>query len=285
MEVGKAFDNLQSYNTSMAKAMNDKMFFVEKLPQDKHYIFVDFGCADGTMINNLIDVYGPHHIYVGYDCSQTMIDLAKTNYRENADSAVFTTNWDKVTSTLKVPRDCDYCTVIILSSVIHEVYSYSTGENDIKEFWNRVKNSGFDYIVVRDMMARKHMDRSAEDSDEYKKITNKLFYNMYTRTDAEYCLTRKMLKEFEEIHGSIKNMKNLIHFLLKYRWRTNWEREKNENYFPIYVEDFLKIIKEPLYQLIFFENFRVRFLDDCFRKDFDIQLEDNTHIKAIFKRV
>ena len=37
------------------------------------------------------------------------------------------------------------------------------------------------------------------------------------------------------------------------------------------------------FNIKYLERFRVPYLDECFRKDFDIELEDNTHIKAIFE--
>ena len=44
---------------------------------------------------------------------------------------------------------------------------------------------------------------------------------------------KKELIDFSNKWGTIDNYKNLIHFLLKYRWKVNWNREVNENYFPI----------------------------------------------------
>ena len=38
----------------MAKGMEDKLFFLNELPKNYEYTFVDFGCADGTLINYLV---------------------------------------------------------------------------------------------------------------------------------------------------------------------------------------------------------------------------------------
>ena len=78
-------------------------------------------------------------------------------------------------------------------------------------------------------------------------------------------------------------MKNIVHYLLKYRWNVNWNRELHENYFPITVEDFLKEITDGNYNLTYFKRFRVPYLDECFKLDWDITLTDYTHIKAIFE--
>ena len=92
--------------------------------------------------------------------------------------------------------------------------------------------------------------------------------------------------EFEDIYGKLfKSWKNLLHFLLKYRWTINWNREVHENYFPIYVEDFLNKFEEK-YNLNYLKRFRVPFLNTCWKTDFDInenEISDNTHIKTIFE--
>jgi hypothetical protein len=161
--------------------------------------------------------------------------------------------------------------VLILSSVIHEVYSYSKLPSDITVFWNRVLNTGFKYICVRDMMCSEDIDRNDE---KLYRILNE---------HIEFASTNSMLrKEYEKVWGSTLNAKNLIHFLLKYRWIINWDRELEENYFPIYVNEFLEKFTEN-YNMNYFERFRVPFLDKCWKEDFDIELNDNTHIKAIFE--
>lgn len=49
-----------------------------------------------------------------------------------------------------------------------------------------------------------------------------------------------ILRSFEDVWGDVcdvrarkVNVKNLIHFLVKYRYVENWEREVQENYFPV----------------------------------------------------
>ena len=74
----------------------------------------------------------------------------------------------------------------------------------------------------------------------------------------------------------------MIHFLLKYRWKVNWERECYENYFPITIQNLLEYFKN--FNIDYFERFRVPFLDKCIKKDYNIELEDYTHIKAIFTK-
>ncbi len=266
-EIGKKFTDIQYYNKEMQKGMEDKLFFLDKLPKNTDYIFVDFGCADGSMINALSSILeGHYNTYVGYDISKTMLDLAKTNYHgpANAD-VIFTDKWDEVKTNIN--RNYKRKSVLILSSVIHEVYSYARNQNSIPKFWNRVINSDFDYIVIRDMCPSEDINRNSN-SD----LTFKVMHNA----------TALQISDFIKKWGSIDNNKNLVHFLLKYRWKVNWERECTENYFPITIQDLLMFFKD--FNVDYFERFRVPFLEKCWKEDFGIEINDYTHIKAIFEK-
>jgi hypothetical protein len=263
--------------------MEDKLFFLKQLPAEDNYVFVDFGCADGTMLNTLSDMLEHNrnkYSYIGYDISDTMINLAKANFHGDADTDIhYFTDWKDVEKQLKT-----YITpgtyyeqkkyVLILSSVIHEVYSYSNMKQ-ILEFWHHVTNTNFDYIVVRDMCPTKDIDRP---TDEFMLHT----LNNMIRDHEPY---NTLINDFEAIHGSIENNKNFIHFLLKYRYQINWDREVKENYFPIYVEDLLTAITgEEKYRIMYMKRFIVPFIKQQIYNDFRVDVRDFTHIKAIFKK-
>lgn len=278
MEIGEKFKNIESYNTNMAKGMEDKLFFLDYLKQvDGNYVFVDFGCADGTLIDVLYHLR-PHDKYIGYDISEQMIDLAKTKRIESPRDMMFTFEWNEVEDKLKAytEQDC-YKTVLILSSVIHEVYSYANNSKDIFGFWDKVLNTGFDYICVRDMMIPKDATKT--------KSPGKWINNI--QIEFQKFMTNERYKEFEEIWGPLDfkttTKQEALHFFLKYRWQINWDREVHENYFPITIEDFLQMFKEK-YNLDYFERFCVPFIKYQISKDFFITLDDkdSTHIKAIF---
>ena len=88
-EIGVNFNNLTFYNEQMRKSMEDKLFFLKQLPAEDNYVFVDFGCADGTMLNILSDMLESNPLkysYIGYDISDTMINLAKANFHGDANT-------------------------------------------------------------------------------------------------------------------------------------------------------------------------------------------------------
>lgn len=253
----------------MTKPMEDKLFFVDKLPPRQDYLFVDFGCADGALIQHLVRIYDANkYVYIGYDCSEVMIDFAKTSFCADSpnEQVEFTTDWDMVSQYLERFKDMRYKTVLILSSVIHEIYSYES-EQGVKDFWDKVKE--FDIVVVRDMMCSDTIERESDLDD-----------TMRVRKSTLGTIS-KYLTQFEERWGSIDENKNFVHFLLKYRYTINWDRECNENYFPIKISEFLQKMKSN-FRLDYFEKFRVRFIENKVYEDFGIILRDTTHIKGIF---
>ena len=261
-EVGIPFTDQKMYNKQMTRTLGDKMFFTEYLPSDR-YVFVDFGCADGAMIKELKKFY-TDSCFIGYDCSQSMINAARSNVKED-ELTWFTTDFDRVDQILGLHSEMKH--VLILSSVIHEIYSYAESQEDINFFWNVLFSDRFDYICVRDMMFDQSMVRPSNPADVLKLRNNPNIV--------------KQVEDFESVSGSVTDNKNLIHFLLKYRYVVNWNREVHENYFPVSVEQFLQGFDPE--SIIYLERFRISFLDDCIEEDFGIELTDYTHIKLIVK--
>jgi len=243
--------DIKSYTDGMKKSLLDKMFFMDKIDSTE---FIDYGCADGTLLGFMKDMF-PKYNYTGYDVSEEMISLA--NKKHSDINFVNEFNYTKTSEK----------STLILSSIIHEVYSYCS-KSEIENFWDNVYNSNFDYIVIRDMM----IGNSCEKMSDINDVASILRSNNHGR-----------LKQFEGIWGTIENNKNLVHYLLKYRYIPNWDREVKENYLPIFREELLSNIPSD-YEVIFHEHYVLPFLKEKVRDDFGIELKDNTHIKLILKR-
>ena len=256
----KAITNMAVYNSGMKKSLLDKIYFMDKVDAE---VFVDYGCADGTLINFLSSLF-PEFTYIGFDISEEMVQLARKNNEAN-ENVFFSSNWQDVKNKISSMKKKS---AVLLSSVIHEVYSYGTS-GDVSTFWDRVFTDGFDYIVIRDMMPSTSIDRRSDINDVAK---------VFRTADV------KSLSNFERVWGSVENNKNLIHFFLKYRYTDNWAREVKENYMPINREEFLSQLPEN-YEITFHEHFILPFLKTMVEKDFKVELKDNTHIKLIMKKV
>lgn len=244
--------DLKGYVQKMEKSLLDKMFFMDKMFDPVENI-LDFGCANGVLIRALSYLF-PEHNYVGYDISDEMIALS----RKMAPDASFYKNWDEIPIE---PQN----TVLNISSTLHEVYSYGT-EESIDEFWHRVFHSGFKYIAIRDMMLSDGIKLMSDESD-IRKVRN---------------LRPERLREYESIWGPISIRFNMIHYLLKYRYNENWDREVRENYLPITVESLLEKIPSN-YEIIYMEHYTLPFVKQQVKKDCGVILRDATHFKLLLK--
>lgn len=244
--------NLDVYNNGMAKSLQDKLFFLPIIG-DRLNVFTDFGCADGTLLEAVHNAL-PTALLYGIDMNSEMLVLAE----------------DKVPTAKLIQSKLPLggCGALNLSSVLHEVYSYCD-EDEQRDFWASV-NDGWDYIIIRDMV--------------YNDIHNasKIKDMIAVKNSPHTCIDR--LKEFESIWGSINYKKNLIHYLLKYRYVQNWSREVHENYLGYSTADIIRHIDVDEYELIYRKDYVLPFLQDKVYRDFGIFLDTPTHTNLIFKR-
>lgn len=104
--------NLKVYNDNMRKSLLDKAYFLSFVDSDT---FIDFGCADGSLLKHIHEMF-PDKKLIGYDISPEMLQVAEKNL-EGCNVSLYN-NFENVIS-LKLDN-----ATLILSSVIHEVYSY-----------------------------------------------------------------------------------------------------------------------------------------------------------------
>ena len=251
--------NYSIYNEKMKKSLLDKIFFIDKIEATQ---IVDFGCADGTLIHFMHSLF-PENIYIGYDLDEEMLKKAREKFDKNDENVIFTSDWEEVERLAMANKN----TALILSSVIHEVYSYGS-EDDIKELWKNIFARWFDYVIIRDMAPNLSIDRES-DINDYKNILAKA--------------KTWQIKEFEHVWGSLEQNKNLVHFLLKYDYVENWNREVRENYIPLLREELLRKIPDK-YNIDFHEHFTLPYIKNKVKNDFNIELKDKTHIKLILRR-
>lgn len=242
--------NIGVYNDRMAKSIEDKLFFI-------HFVsdistLVDFGCANGELFK-----YCPQNWkMIGIDDNPEMIEKAKQNYPNG-----------KYIRSFEELKNIDVSNAALnLSSVIHEVYSYLTIE-EIKTFWDNVFNTGFKYICIRDM---------AIDPEANK------HWNINQVLEISKNPNGKMFNDFHRYFSEARD-RDLIHFLLKYKYIENWERERSENYFPLTNQEMINLIPEK-YSIIYKDIFALEYTKNLVKKDFNFEIPYNTHIKLILQR-
>lgn len=267
--------NYEVYDTRMRKSLIDKAFFLDKTDAE---VFVDFGCADGALIELMATLF-PEYSYFGYDNDSTMVDLARKRFTGKRVDVSVNDDWEVITGALSYlnKKSC-----LILSSVIHEVYNYSN-DHDIDEFWDQVTNSGFDYVVIRDMARSwyeidQNFNTTEIEPQSAFQIVEHVRYVCRRRGWTEH------LAQFEAEYGSIEWERNLYHFLLKYRYTENWDRELEEDYFITSTMLIQNQFPMREWDCILHENFGLQYNTRQIKKDFDFVMKRPTHTKMIFER-
>lgn len=266
-----------TYTDGMRKSMTDKTWFLNMIDGAKE--IVDYGCADGALLRYIADAMPGVFNLTGIDIDEEMLKLANVNLSCNCEQniALFTPDqFSDISANAHV--SCLNC-----GSVIHEVYSYGTPES-IEKFWDFVFNSGFQYIAIRDMAMSK-IDILTSDAvmdDTLRKITN---YNYGCPAAG------KRFNDFLNYTNPLGSLsasewiwRDIVHYLLKYRYVTNWDREMRENYLPLLTEEVLLTIPSN-YRVKYYEHYTLPYLKDQVMKDFGIDLNTKTHYKLLLERV
>jgi len=251
------------YTHAMEKSMMDKLYFMDKVDAVS---FFDYGCADGALLHAAQGLF-PDHAYFGFDEDLRMVERCKHR------ATVRLEEFQKWVSEAEGPR------CLILSSVVHELYSYR--REWVPRFWKwafeggvsnvagrNPRDWGFDYIALRDMCVSRTTSRP---SDPISVAKVRMRYD------------RERLSQWEARWGSLDENWSLTHFLLTYRYTEGWEREVRENYLPIPLEELLSLVPEQ-WEPRYIEHFTLPYVRGCVRRDFGIDLQDRTHLKLILAR-
>lgn len=237
--------NIEVYNARMSEGMEDKLFFLNKVSGID--TIIDFGCANGELFKFMPKEWKK----IGIDNNPQMREAAKANFS----SATYVSSFEEVRP--------EGVTLLNLSSVIHEVYSYLPKE-EVDAFWNNVFNSGYDYITIRDMMVSNETNRT------------------WNGCGALLAHRHPLFEDFRKFYP-LSRERDLIHFFLKYRYEENWERERAENYFPITIEELLALIPDT-YEIVYLNHFALKWTRDKVAEDFGYEIKDNTHVKLILRK-
>lgn len=270
MSMDEYIPNREQYKRLMTHTVVDKIFFLSHIDTETD-VFVDFGCADGEVIE-AISHFRPHAKFIGYDISKEMIAECESRFHTNQlpflNQYFFTDKLDTVKKLVANFVKHGYKVCLILSSVIHEVYSYSSPE-EIEQFWEFCNFTPFEYVAIRDMNYGPDSQMVFMlGSDENEKIY----------ANEKY---RQKYEDFTTVWGEMRR-ENTLHFLLKYRYDDNWEREVKENYLPIWFGDYFKRLWA--YDIIFQHVYTLPYIKKCAAEDFDIDLQCPTHCQLLFQR-
>ena len=268
----RKIDDRELYLKLMTRSFYDKAWFLKNLPSDVETI-VDFGGGTGEFAEFCAKITGDRVHYVVIDNDPQFLNIAKQRIWLDAFSSL--------TEAKKAKSFNPKTTLLVLSSVIHEVYAYA----DVKAFWKEVKTCKFKYIAVRDMTY--DFDSVNGDAGGFLADDETLMKIVVRIRSQLQKICPKQLKDFEaqeidDEEGGLENQlivntkdrtynpKNLLHLLFKYRYKENWEREVKENYLPLQTWELEQLLYDLGYTLST-KVTNVKFLIDTWLKELDLE--------------
>lgn len=252
--IDNSIPNIRVYTEGMRKSLLDKLWFLDKMPNTIKTIY-DYGCADGSLLEMVDDICPGAFQLLGYDCNREMVDLANQKIPH--------TNPNNIIS--QIPLQLGPNALLNASSVFHEIHAYSLS---VQNEYENIFDCNAESIAIRDMFY----------SENSCKPTDKTMLASVYQKESDY-----KIREFEAFNGRITENRNFLHYLLKYRYLENWEREVRENYFPHSIEQFLAKIPKH-YQIVYFEHYTLPFLQERIKHDFGFTLRDPTHAKILLMK-
>ena len=276
-EVGIANNDI--YLANMAKSFGDKAWFLKYMPEDVTMI-VDFGGGAGEFAEFCKKKTGNKIKYVVIDNNPTFLSSAKEKDIQCYESL----------QSLREAEGKNLKTaLLVLSSVIHEVYSYKDDfYDDVGVFWSDVKKCDFKCIAIRDMSISEKAFKTAPIDTLIWIYQNVFCSNELTFKGHTFA---EITSSFEEVWGPLcdvelrkVNVKQMFHFLIKYRYQENWEREVKENYLPVSQDKLQHWLTQFMdYELVHKESSHLAFYDECWTKDFKLNRPDNDGHKKKFQ--
>ena len=249
------------YCESMAKSLDDKLFFLNEIDINDYDYIVDFGCADGRILEVLDErLTNKKTILVGIEKNKVMADqlvllAARTKHTMLVSTKLIID--DEIFNLLK--RE-DKKNLIIFSSVLHE-YDWK----NFKQFFIL-----FDTIVMRDMQCPEKF---------WYKVTES------TRSLVTKDFPGELLAKLERKYGYINDLERLYKYFLMYRYADNFDHELQEDYFSIIWENLKEwLTYDYVFHVLYEKDYILPFIKQDIKTKFGYELKYPTHKQIIFVR-
>ena len=266
--------NMDIYLKRMAATLSDKCWWVESMPPEIDTV-VDYGCAQGDLGVFLEKNNPGRFYYIGIDNSPAMLALIERNrarYFGESRAAFYE-------SISGIADRCDTSrSVLVLNSVMHEVFSYLT-EAEQEALLADMFGAGFRYIAIRDM----HMPRLERTPYDVREALGAIGRSASASMWEDYCAyldgaRRQRGERWDSVALRVAE------FLLKYKYVDNWDREKKETYYWDWLEMTERFWKKAGYRVAFDLTFHIPFLRNQIRNDFGFDFPVDTHRKVLLTR-
>jgi hypothetical protein len=249
-----ATKDLDAYNESLAKSLEDKRWFLPHVRKDIG-LWVDFGCADGTLLRSLPDGV----LKLAYDIDPRQVQRAIQK------GLAGTWEWANVEEAVRQAKRRGLKVGIHFSSVLDEV----KGLTKLVEEVNALKP---DAIVIR----QHAVDQWAQWKDAPKEWLSAILHVTHP-TD---------LLDFVERYGYVETRKQALQFFLKapYLGTVDYKRELESDYLGIDAQDYLTMFG-AMYRVAYSRHDKGNgYIQRFAYTKFGVYLPDNTHVKIVLER-
>lgn len=255
--------NYDVYTQRMKVGMYDKCWWVDKIYSEIDTV-IDFGCADGAL-REALEIYCPQIInYYGIENNEGFYDTLDfkgiSYYSDIMNLPNDEINWDR--------------TIIVMNSVVHEILTYQ-GISAFRDLLHYFRIFNPRHIAIRDMCLTSYL-ASVYDPKYYNTILGSNFSDRYW--DFIISHPNYEIDYAEDVACAVE-------FFLKYTYRENWQREKNECYLWAWPHQVLAAMEGSM-RVEVSEDFRIVPQIRQIERDFCIKLPDDlfTHHKMLLTR-
>jgi SAM-dependent methyltransferase len=252
------------YLQRMSKPLREKLRVARYLPAEAERI-LDVGCADGTVTLALAEMF-PQRRFLGIDLDGGFVERAR---KAAADRKIANAAFERVYLRELLPRKERYDAVIFVS-VLHEFFTYGEGVSSVLKALadaHELLRAGGE-IVIRDMIL-----------EEYTKHTRFQTRAIAAKVAADRGMHR-LIADFVNQFGPLDSLYNLNHFLLKYMYEENWERESREHYVPVTFEQYQQLFGLLGMELQLRDSYLLPFLRDKWIADFGLTEDELSGLRS-----
>jgi len=253
----------EGYLARMKAPLREKLKIGQFIPAHAKTV-VDVGCADGTVTLALAEMM-PNVHFLGIDLDADFIELARQEASKRGIKNV-TFECVYLRELLARPERYD---VVLFCSVWHEFFSYGEGISTIV----KALADAHELLNPRGRIAGRDMILS-----KYTATSDLRVAAMRAKIEAK--ANPQLLRDFVEQYGPLDNVANVNHFLLKYMYDDNWERELFENYIGVWLEEYEQIFKLLGMQLEYVRSYTLAFLENKWASDFGLTEDEITQFKS-----
>ncbi|HOX96207.1 MAG TPA: class I SAM-dependent methyltransferase [Candidatus Woesebacteria bacterium] len=254
--------NPQIYLERMSKPLQEKLRVAKFITEGAKSV-LDVGCANGVVTIALAKMF-PEVKFVGIDLNKDFIEIAKKE-AEGVENISFEHVYLRERLANQERFD-----VVLFCSVLHEFFTYGEGISTIVKAMadaHEILNPG-GRLIIRDMVLFDYMTKA----DLW---LPKMIAKVKNRSEII-----PLISDFEKYFGEIKSIKQLNHFLLKYKYTDNWERECRENYTPVSFEQYDRIFGLLGMKDQYRVSYTISYLNDLWREDFDLTEEELSCLRS-----